>query len=90
MTSGNRDLRVPGNVTVYDSQSPGGPGVSIWMSVTAGAFITVTDSATNETVWKASVTKKYKNPDKLKNKLEKEIDNFFKKGLKKFPKNKNK
>lgn len=90
MTSGNRDLRVPENVTLYSSQFPGGPGVSVWMAVTAGVFITITDSISDTTAWEARITKKYKNPDKLKNKLEKEINNFFKKGLKKFPKNKNK
>jgi len=89
-TSANRDLRVPDSVFIYDSQSPGGPGVSIWMTVTAGVLITITDSASDTTVWEARITKKYKNPDKLTNKLEKEINNFFKKGLKKFPKNKNK
>jgi hypothetical protein len=90
MTSANRDLRVPSHVTVYNSQSPGGPGVSVWMSLTAGAFITVTDAASNRTVWEARVTKKYKNQDSLKNKLDKEINSFFKKGLKKFPENKSK
>jgi Domain of unknown function (DUF4136) len=90
MTSANRDLRVPSNVTVYNSQSPGGPGVSIWMTLTAGALVTVTDSASNKTAWEAKITKKYKNPDSLRNKLDKEINNFFKKGLKKFPENKNK
>jgi hypothetical protein len=90
MASANRDLRVPDNVTVYNSQSPGGPGASIWMAITAGVLITVTDSASDETAWEARVSKKYSDPDKLKNKLEKEINNFFKKGLKKFPENKNK
>lgn len=90
MTSANRDLRVPDHVTVYESQSPGGPGVSIWMSLTAGALITVTDSASNKTAWEAKITKKYKDPDSLRNKLDKEINSFFKKGLNKFPKCKEK
>jgi hypothetical protein len=60
------------------------------MALTAGAFITVTDSASDKTAWEARITKKYRDPDKLKNKLEKEINNFFNKGLKKFPENKNK
>lgn len=88
MTSANRDLRVPDHVTVYETQSPGGPGVSVWMSVTAGAMVTITDSASDKTAWQATITKKYKNPESLKNKLDKEINNFFKKGLKKFPKSK--
>jgi hypothetical protein len=87
-TSANRDLRVPNNVVVYDSQFPEGPGVSIWMAMTAGARIIVTDRASNATAWETTVTKKYKDPEKLKNKLDKEIDTFFKKGLKSFPQNK--
>lgn len=90
MTSANQDNRVPGGVTIYTSQFPGGPGVSVWMTVTAGADITITDRASDTTAWEARITKKYKDPDQLANKLEKEINNFFKKGLKKFPKMKKK
>jgi hypothetical protein len=90
VTSANRDLRVPDNVTVYESQSAAGPGVSIWMAVTAGVRIIVTDSVSDTTAWEAVITKKFKNPDKLKNRLDKEIDSFFTKGLKSFPSNKNK
>jgi hypothetical protein len=90
VTSANRDLRVPDNVTVYESQSAAGPGVSIWMAVTAGVRIIVTDSVSDTTAWEAVITKKVKNPDKLKNRLDKEIDSFFTKGLKSFPSNKNK
>ncbi len=92
LTSANRDLRVPDSVTVYDSQSPGGPGVTTWLAVTAGARIIVTDSVSNTTAWEALVTKKYKNPDKYRQKerLETEIESFFRKGIRDFPSKKGK
>ncbi len=86
-TSANPDLRVPSNVTVYDSQVPAGAGVSAWLAITAGARIIVTGKVSGATAWEAIVTKKYKNPDKFKqgDRLQREIENFFKKGLKDFP-----
>ncbi len=91
LTSANRDLRVPDSVTLYDSQLPGGPGVSTWLAITAGAQIVVTDAASDAAAWEAVVTKKYKNPDKYKDrkKLEPEIVSFFKRGVRDFPPRKN-
>jgi hypothetical protein len=90
VTSANMDHRMPSGGFIYDSQRPLGPGVDIWLTLIAGARIIVTDLASGTVAWEATVTKKYKNPDKLINNLKKEIDKVFEKGLKKFPANKNK
>jgi hypothetical protein len=87
--SANLDSRMPGGGVIYESNRPMGPGVSVWLTLIAGARITVTDTTSGEVAWEATVTKKYKDPNKLKNNLKKEIDKVFEKGMKKFPSSKN-
>jgi hypothetical protein len=84
-TSANLATRVPEGSDVFSSTYPNGPGVNILLTMTGGARITVTDAASNATAWEALVTKKYKNPDKAKRNLDKEIESLFTKGLKGFP-----
>ena len=87
--SANMDPRMPSGGFIYESNRPMGPGVSVWLTLIAGARIIVKDITSGEVAWEATVTKKYKDPEKLKNNLKKEIDKVFEKGLKKFPSNKN-
>lgn len=89
VSSANADVRLPNLEYRHESNRPLGAGVSIWMSFIAGVRITATDAASGEVAWEAVLKKEYKDPDKLNNNLKKEIDKFFKKGLKKFPSNKN-
>ncbi len=84
-TSANLARRVPEGSDVFSSTYPNGPGVNILLTMTAGARITVTDSTSNATAWETLVSKKYKDLDKAKRNLDKELDRMFTKAFKSFP-----
>ena len=88
LTSANMDHRMPAGGFIYESNRPLGMGVRIWLEVIGGIRIIVTDKDSGETVWEAQLTKKYKDPEKLKKNLQKEINKVIEKGLKKFPSSK--
>lgn len=87
-TSANFDHRMPSQGFIYESNRPLGMGVSIWLELLAGVGITASDAASGDTLWDASLVKKYKDPDQLEKNLQKEIKKVFKKALKKFPSSK--
>lgn len=87
-TSANPDMTNPSGANVFTSQSPGGPGISAWMAVIANMSFIVTDRSSNEVAWQADVKKKYKDPQKAIQNLEKEIESVVNKALQNFPKHK--
>lgn len=82
--SANTDFRLPVNTTVYTSQKPGGQGVSLIPAVIPEVRIIATD-ASNKPLFESVTSKKYKDPEKARNNIDKEITQFAKKGLQKFP-----
>ncbi len=85
-TSANPDkTRYAYDANVFTSQSPGGPGISAWMAIISHVSFILTDSSSNEVVWQADVKKKYKDPKKAIQNLEKEINSVVNKALRDIP-----
>jgi hypothetical protein len=85
-TSANVDVGHPFDATtVYTSQRPDGPGISVWVVVISNVSFILSDRSSNEVAWQADVTKKYKDPQKAIRNLDKEIQNVVKKALKDLP-----
>ncbi len=88
-TSANPDkARYPYDANVFTSQSPGGPGVSAWMAIISNVSFTFTDGSSNDVIWQADVKKKYKDPKKAIQNLEKEIGSVVSKALQNLPSHK--
>jgi len=57
----------------------------VWISSLAKVKITVTDAATQRTLWEATASKRIHDPMKFKNKLQENVDKFIQKTMKGFP-----
>ncbi len=85
-TSANPDLSSPPTTpNVFTSQAPAGAGVNIWMTVIANMSFILTERSSDEVAWQADVSKKYKNPQKSLQNLDKEIQDVVEKALKDLP-----
>jgi len=82
--SGNTDFRLPTNTNVFSSQRPDGLGVSLIPAIIPEIHIIATD-ASNKALFASVTSKKYKDPEKARKNLDKEIRQFAQKGLQKFP-----
>jgi len=83
--SGNKDMRVPTGTTVYTSQNPQGPGVSLMPAVIPEVQIIATEPSSETPFFRSVVSKKYKDPEKARRDIDREIAKFAGKGLKSFP-----
>jgi hypothetical protein len=85
-TSANPDLSsAPTTGGTFTSQAPGGAGVNIWMTVISNMSFILTERSSDEVAWQADISKKYKNPQKAIQNLDKEIQDVVEKALKDLP-----
>src|SRR5271170_3619801 len=79
-----RDLTVTDMVN-YSWGNMGGISSDVWVYSLAKMKITVTDAATNNTVWQAGASQKIRDPMKFMNNLKENVDKYIQKAMKDFP-----